>query len=71
MRGPRPSRQTIAGSLDRLVADDRVDAAIGWAETQDDRFISTDGTSAYVVVRLAITDEAAVDQMPELRALVD
>ena len=64
-------QQTIAGSLDRLVADDRVDAAIGWAETQDDRFISTDGTSAYVVVRLAITDEAAVDQMPELRALVD
>ncbi len=62
---------SITASLDRLVADDRVDGAIGWAETRDDRFISTDGTSAYVVVRLGITDEAAVDQMPELRALVD
>jgi uncharacterized membrane protein YdfJ with MMPL/SSD domain len=64
-------QQTISGSLDRLVADDRVDATIGWAETRDDRFISRDGTSAYVVVRLAITDEAAVDQMAELRALID
>ena len=64
-------QEAIAASLDRLVADDRVDGAIGWAETHDDRFISTDGTSAYVVVRLAITDEAAVDQMPELRTLVD
>ena len=45
-------QETITGSLDRLVADERVDGAIGWAETQDDRFISTDGTSAYVVVRL-------------------
>jgi uncharacterized membrane protein YdfJ with MMPL/SSD domain len=64
-------QEMIAGSLDRLVADDRVDGAIGWAETHDDRFISTDGTSAYAVVRLAITDEAAVDEMDELRALVD
>ena len=61
----------IAASLDRLVADDRVDGVVGWAETRDDRFISTDGTSAYVVVRLAITDEAAVDEMHELRALID
>ena len=64
-------QSTITGSLDRLVADERVDGTIGWAETQDDRFISTDGTSAYVVVRLGITDEAAVDQMEELRALID
>ena len=61
----------IAASLDRLLADDRVDGVVGWAETRDDRFISTDGTSAYVVVRLAITDEAAVDEMGELRALID
>ena len=61
----------IAASLDRLLADDRVDGVVGWAETRDDRFISTDGTSAYVVVRLAITDEAAVDEMGELRTLID
>ncbi len=62
---------TISGSLDRLVADDRVDGLVGWEETRDDRFISTDGRSAYVLVRLAITDEVAVDEMDELRALID
>ena len=62
---------TISGSLDRLVADDRVDGLVGWEETRDDRFISTDGRSAYVLVRLSITDEVAVDEMDELRALID
>ena len=62
---------TVADSLDRLVADERVDGTVGWAETRDDRFISTDGTSAYVVVRLGITDEAAVDEMAEFRELID
>ena len=67
-----PEFQTaIADSLRRLLADDRVESAIGWAETKDDRFVSTDGTSAYVVVRLDLTDEAAVDEMDELRALID
>jgi uncharacterized membrane protein YdfJ with MMPL/SSD domain len=61
----------IAGSLDRVVVDDRVDGIVGYAETRDDRFISTDGTSAYVVVRLAITDEESVDEMGQLRALFD
>ncbi|HEV8280762.1 MAG TPA: MMPL family transporter, partial [Candidatus Limnocylindrales bacterium] len=61
----------ISGSLDRLIADPRVSGTVGWAETRDDRFISTDGTSAYVVIQLAITDEAAVDEMPALRALID
>jgi len=61
----------ITASLARLVADERVDGLVGWAETRDDRFVSTDGTSAYVVVRLAITDEAAVDEMKELRTLID
>jgi putative drug exporter of the RND superfamily len=62
---------SIATSLRRLVADDRVDAAVGYAETGDDRFVSIDGTAAYVVVALEITDEAAVDLMPEFRALID
>ena len=62
---------TIRDSLQRLVKDDRVDGTVGWAETRDDRFISTDGTSAYVVVRLTMTDEEAVDAMEELRALID
>jgi uncharacterized membrane protein YdfJ with MMPL/SSD domain len=61
----------VASSLARLAADDRVKALIGWEQTKDDRFISTDGTSAYVLVDLAITDEEAVDQMPAIRALID
>jgi putative drug exporter of the RND superfamily len=61
----------IATALKRLTADDRVNGIIGYAQTADDRFISTDGTMAYVVVDLAIDDEAAVDVMPELRALID
>jgi RND superfamily putative drug exporter len=64
-------QQTIADSLDRLAADSRVQNVIGYAQTGDDRFISTDDTMAYVVVDLAITDEAAVNVMPELRALID
>ena len=63
--------QTIIGdSLRDLVEDERVDSTIGYAETRDDRFISRDGTSAYVVVRLGITDEEAVDAMDDFRALI-
>jgi RND superfamily putative drug exporter len=61
----------IATALKRLAADDRVNGIIGYTQTADDRFISTDGTMAYVVVDLAIDDEEAVDVMPELRALID
>jgi putative drug exporter of the RND superfamily len=62
---------SIASSLSRLASDPRVDAIVGWAETMDDRFVSTDGTATYIVVALSITDEAAVDAMPELRDLID
>src|SRR4029450_3557855 len=58
----------IKTSLARLAADDRVNGIIGYAETGDDRFVSTDGTMAYVVVDLAITDEAATEGRPEVRA---
>jgi putative drug exporter of the RND superfamily len=61
----------IKQALERLAGDDRVNGVIGYAETGDDRFISTDGTMAYVVVDLAISDEAAVEAMPEIRALID
>jgi putative drug exporter of the RND superfamily len=64
-------QKTIADSVERLAADSRVKNVIGYAQTGDDRFISSDGTMAYVVVGLAITDEAAVDAMPELRGLID
>jgi uncharacterized membrane protein YdfJ with MMPL/SSD domain len=64
-------QEMIAASLHRLAADSRVDNVIGFAETQDDRFISTDGHSAYAVVRLTITDEESANEMPAIRALID
>jgi RND superfamily putative drug exporter len=64
-------QQKIAAAFERLADDDRVNGLIGYTETGDDRFISNDGTMAYVVVDLAITDEEAVDVMPELRGLIN
>ena len=40
---------------------------VGYAETGDDRFISTAGDAAYVVVQLGISNEESVDQVEELR----
>jgi RND superfamily putative drug exporter len=64
-------QEAIGRSLARLAADSRVEDLVGFAQTRDERFISTDGRSAYVVVRLAITDEQSVDEMDALRALID
>jgi len=62
---------TIATSLARLAADPIADGVIGYAQTHDARFISTDGHSAYAVVRLRISDEQSANEMPRIRALID
>jgi uncharacterized membrane protein YdfJ with MMPL/SSD domain len=64
-------QQMIAASLARLAADPITDGVIGFAETQDARFVSTDGHSAYAVVRLTITDEQSANEMPKIRGLID
>ena len=51
----------IAGALADLAADERVTGVVGYAETGDDRFISTAGDAAYVVVQLGDLDEESVD----------
>jgi len=61
----------VTTSLARLAADEHVDGVVGFAQTGDDRFISNDGTAAYAVIALGITDEQAVDLMPDLRAKID
>ena len=61
----------ISASLARLVADPIADGVIGFGQTHDARFISTDGHSAYAVVRLTITDEESANEMPAIRALID
>ena len=40
---------------------------VGFAQTGDRRFISTDGDSAYVLVQLNLSDEESVDQLDTLR----
>ncbi len=61
----------MAASLARLAANEHVDGVVGFAQTGDDRFISKDGTAAYAVIALGITNEEAVDLMPDFRALID
>ena len=64
-------QQQIGASLGRISADPIADGVIGFAQTGNDRFISTDGHSAYAVVRLTISDEASSNEMPRIRGLID
>jgi len=63
-------QSAISASLAALRADERVAEIVGYADTGDARFISTDGSSAYVVVLLDATDEESIDQVEPLRALI-
>ncbi len=60
----------IATTLAELGADSRVSAITGYAETHDDRFISTAGDAAYVVIGLNLTDDEAVGEVGELEELL-
>jgi uncharacterized membrane protein YdfJ with MMPL/SSD domain len=61
-------QRSVAASVAGLRSDPRVDSVTGYAETHADRFISTDGTGAFVIVGLTARDEEAVDQIDSLRA---
>jgi len=54
-------------ALADLAADDRVSGIVGYAETGDDRFISTAGDAAYVLIQLGLTNEQSVDEVESLR----
>ncbi len=60
----------IATALDRLSTDGRVTGFVGYAETQDPRFISQAGDAAYVVIELDMTEEASVAVVDDLRAAI-
>ena len=62
----RRSRHRSAGLAD----DPRVTGIVGYAETGDRRFISTEGDAAYVVIQLDMTDEASVGAVDDLRAAI-
>jgi RND superfamily putative drug exporter len=63
-------QSALAETVGDLAADPRVTEMLGFAETGDDRFISTAGDAAYVVVGLDMSDEASVEIVDELRAAV-
>jgi len=57
----------VAGALAGLQDDEHVTGVVGYAETQQDRFISTDGRSAFSVIQLRDSDEEALPYLDELR----
>jgi RND superfamily putative drug exporter len=63
-------QQEIGASLADLRADERVTGTVGYAETGDARFVSSDGTATYVVVDLDLTNEESVEAVDPLRALI-
>jgi RND superfamily putative drug exporter len=61
----------VAASVSALGTDPRVRGIVGYRESGGDpRFISRDGMSTYVVVMLEATDEESIDQVDDLRALI-
>jgi RND superfamily putative drug exporter len=60
----------IGTSLAAVRSDPGVAGMVGYAETGDRRFISTDGSAAYVVVQLTGTDEQSVGLVDPLRAKI-
>ncbi|MEW6224181.1 MAG: MMPL family transporter [Chloroflexota bacterium] len=66
-RGPAFQAE-VAASLADLADDPDVAGLVGFAETGDPRFISEDGTAAYVVVDLEVSDEASVPLLERFEA---
>ncbi len=58
----------IATTLTGVKADSRVSGVTGFAETQDDRFISIAGDTAYVVIGLNMTDDQSVAAVDSIQA---
>jgi RND superfamily putative drug exporter len=63
-------QQAITTAIDGLRTDPRVTGFVGYAETQDPRFISQAGDAAYVVIELDMTEEASVAVVDDLRAAI-
>ncbi|MES2210307.1 MAG: MMPL family transporter [Chloroflexota bacterium] len=60
----------IATTLADLEGDDRISGITGYAQTHDDRFVSIDGQSAYVVIGLNMTDDKSVEAVGSIEALL-
>ena len=60
-------QSAVTDALDEVATDERVSGIVGYAETQDRRFISRAGDAAYVVIELDMTEEESVAIVEELR----
>ena len=60
----------VADTLAPLTGDPRVKGVLGYPQTGDRRFISSDGHAALVILELTVTDEGSVATYQELRPLV-
>jgi uncharacterized membrane protein YdfJ with MMPL/SSD domain len=58
----------IATTVAPLAADPDVSGIVGYAQTKDPRFVSSNGTATYVVIQLNATDEQSVDLVAGIRA---
>jgi RND superfamily putative drug exporter len=60
----------VADTLAPLTGDPRVNGVLGYPQTGDRRFISSDGHAALVILELTVTDEGSVATYQELRPKV-
>ena len=64
-------QSAIAGALAPVLALDDVTGVTGYADTGDDRFISTDGDAAYVVIGLDTDEDGSLELVEPVRAAID
>ena len=63
-----PEYQAAVGQVvSQAKGDPHVTGVVGYAETGDPRFISTDRTATYVVLSLDVDDEGSIEIYPDLR----
>ncbi|TMG21596.1 MAG: MMPL family transporter [Chloroflexi bacterium] len=60
----------LGTALTALRTDSRVAGIVGYSETHDQRFISTNGQAAYVVIQLYAKDEDSVAFLDDLRSRI-
>ena len=60
----------VETALAPLAEDPLVKGTIGYQETGRDSFISNDGTATYKVITLTVTEDEALDMVPEVEALI-
>ncbi len=58
----------IATTVAPLAGDPDVAGIVGYAQTHDARFISSNGSATYVVIQLTVSDEQSVDLVGGIRA---